>query len=121
MQPEPQAEHVEVKMTNLDKLKALHEKWLIGTDDDAEMAQEAVMQTHFLALIERVEKAEEALGDIRSIAANVQSSYDRNGPQYTIDGAEHYEASYVLGEMSGIVEIVDDLRTAIRALGGDND
>ena len=45
-------------MTDLDELKALHEKWLIGTCDDAEMAQEAVMETHFPALIERVEKAE---------------------------------------------------------------
>ena len=48
-------------MTDLDKLKALHERWLIGTCDDAEMAQEAVMETHFLTLIERLEKAESAL------------------------------------------------------------
>ena len=58
-------------MTNLDKLKALHEKWLIGTCDDAEMAQEAVMETHFLALIERVEKAEsEACGLAHRVLAH---------------------------------------------------
>jgi hypothetical protein len=53
----------------------------------------------------------EALGKIQSIAENVQSSYDRNGPQYTFDnGTEVYEASYVLGEME---EIANHGRSAL--------
>jgi len=50
-----------LSMTDHTELRRLHEKWLIGTDDDAEAAQEAVMEVHFIALLDEVEQMREAL------------------------------------------------------------
>lgn len=79
-------------MTDLDELKALHERWLIGTCDDAEMAQEAVMETHFLALIERLERAEGELHRYM-VLAFVADGHSPN--------AAHEAASRALGERDG--------------------
>jgi hypothetical protein len=46
---------------DLEDLQRKHEKWLIGTDDDAEMAQEWVME-NLPALIAELQRMREALG-----------------------------------------------------------
>ena len=119
-------------MTDLDKLKELHEKWLIGTDDDAEMAQEAVMETHFLALIERVEKAESELAGLKFEGDRMDTRISELEAALKpfavwserISGEAYEEDEPVLvsnadGRPEGVV-FLRDLRTASRALGGDH-
>ena len=117
-------------MTDLDELKALHERWLIGTCDDAEMAQEAVMETHFLALIERLEKAESRIRELEAalkpfaVWSKIMIE-DELPHQERISGEAYEEDEPVLvsdadGRPEGVV-FLRDLRTASRALGGDHE
>jgi hypothetical protein len=86
-------------MIDRDRLKSLFDKWQIGTDDDAEMAQEAVMEMvpDILAALPQTEVSEavrEALEPFAKIAEEINKDYHDSRQIYQYGDLRLYGADF---------------------------